>query len=115
MYLEGCPISPRPNAAVVPYCPKQTHALSSVVYLVTMAFYTIAQLAGVIVGTTLLLYLGRAVYRVYFHPLSKFPGPKYAAFSDVLSLATDARRSNGSTDSNRFGLHMHGFAGDGLR
>ena len=34
---------------------------------------------GLALGCLLAWYVGRLAYNVYFHPLSKFPGPKLAA------------------------------------
>ena len=36
---------------------------------------------GLVLGCFLVWYAGRLVYNVYFHPLSRFPGPKLAAAS----------------------------------
>lgn len=33
------------------------------------------------IGSVLLYFALRSIYRLYFHPLSKFPGPKLAAIS----------------------------------
>ncbi|EEH11073.1 benzoate 4-monooxygenase cytochrome P450 [Histoplasma capsulatum G186AR] len=43
-----------------------------------------------IFGVGLLLYVvGNAIYNIYFHPLSKFPGPKYLAVGRIpITLAT---------------------------
>ncbi|RMZ71677.1 cytochrome p450 [Pyrenophora seminiperda CCB06] len=42
--------------------------------------YSILRIFGAIVAFLFLRFVVRAIYRVYFHPLSKFPGPKlYAA------------------------------------
>jgi cytochrome P450 len=34
----------------------------------------------------LIRWIGRGIYRVYFHPLSKFPGPRYSAFTRLPHL-----------------------------
>lgn len=36
-----------------------------------------------LIVASLLFLVGRTIYRLYIHPLSKFPGPKLAAISSV--------------------------------
>ncbi|KAF7532639.1 hypothetical protein G7054_g7772 [Neopestalotiopsis clavispora] len=44
---------------------------------------TIVQFIGVGLAAGILYILGRCVYLLFFHPLSKFPGPKIAAVSEA--------------------------------
>ena len=43
--------------------------------------YSKTAVGALALGCFLAWYVGRLVYNVYFHPLSKFPGPKLAAAS----------------------------------
>lgn len=36
-----------------------------------------------------ILLVGRSIYRLYFHPLSKFPGPRLAAISTLYEFYYD--------------------------
>ncbi|KAI0192142.1 cytochrome P450 monooxygenase-like protein [Astrocystis sublimbata] len=50
-----------------------------------MALSTIplADLVKVGLITSCLYWIGRCIYRLYYHPLAKFPGPRWAAVSDL--------------------------------
>lgn len=50
----------------------------------------------VLITASLLAYFTlRAIYRLYLHPLSKFPGPKWAAITDYWELYQDYFRKEG--------------------
>ncbi len=40
------------------------------------------QLAGIVFCLSVIYLFGLGIYRLYFHPLAKFPGPKIAALSE---------------------------------
>lgn len=50
---------------------------------------SISQLFGALIALLIVRFVARAIYRIYFHPLSKFPGPKlHAATRIPYHLAT---------------------------
>ena len=42
---------------------------------------TRSSIVSLIIATSLVAFVGAIVHRIYFHPLSKFPGPKLAALT----------------------------------
>ncbi|KAK0609993.1 hypothetical protein B0T17DRAFT_124489 [Bombardia bombarda] len=42
-----------------------------------------SQLLTAILGSIITYLAGRSFYNLYFHPLSKYPGPKIAAITDL--------------------------------
>lgn len=50
---------------------------------------TLVQLAELLLGAAVLFELCRIVYRLTFHPLAKFPGPKLAAATNMYGASID--------------------------
>ncbi|KIP10238.1 hypothetical protein PHLGIDRAFT_115687 [Phlebiopsis gigantea 11061_1 CR5-6] len=69
-------------------------------------------LAALFVCTTLLVAVLRALYNVYFHPLSRFPGPKLAAASFWWQTYVDlVEQKPWATEL----IELHGIYGDVVR
>lgn len=63
---------------------------------------------GIIVGT--LYYVGLVIWRLYFHPLSKFPGPRLAAATRWYEFYDDVIRGGVTSQRypalhKRYGMH----------
>ena len=59
----------------------------------------------VLVSGSLLYLLGACVYRIWFHPLAKFPGPKLAAITTWYEGYYDALRYKGRFTFKLADLH----------
>ncbi|KAI2628673.1 cytochrome P450 monooxygenase-like protein [Hypoxylon sp. NC1633] len=53
------------------------------VYLVELLIDTLVRIVALGVISILGYWIGRCIYRLYFHPLARFPGPRIAAVSDL--------------------------------
>jgi len=51
-----------------------------------ISFSRIRAILYIAIAATLVYQVARAIYRYYFHPLRRFPGPRIAAVSDVFPL-----------------------------
>jgi hypothetical protein len=63
-------------------------------------------LAYAIISLIIALYFALGVYRLYFHPLAKFPGPKLAALSYLYELYYDAVEKQGGQFCNQI-IKLH--------
>ncbi|KAH5622240.1 hypothetical protein HBI51_248140 [Parastagonospora nodorum] len=64
----------------------------------------------IVIVTFLVRWVGRGIYRVYFHPLCRFPGPKICAFTRIPHIIAVA---NGTP--LRFTRQLHDKYGDVVR
>lgn len=55
--------------------------------LTTIRSVSAAQLALLTISLVFVRFISRGIYRVYFHPLKQFPGPKLSAFTRLPSIA----------------------------
>lgn len=66
--------------------------------------------AAVVAFVTWTVYLlGLVIYRLYFHPLAKFPGPKYAAISRWHEYYHDVHRKGQFTFAIQEYHRKHGM------
>ncbi|KAF1913764.1 cytochrome P450 [Ampelomyces quisqualis] len=51
-----------------------------------MDHLSILRIVSLVIGLLFVRWIARGVYRVYFHPLSRFPGPRFSAFTRLPHL-----------------------------